>query len=230
MGVNEDDFARIDSGHSIIGHHTRKTHHADTGWLIVKLMAYESVYIHLAYLVDDVARAMGISSLEWSYLGTRTTYRVTAFSKEGDKTYKPYSTRPNPTDWPTLVFESGLSERLSRLRIDACLWLHRDVKIVIVISIQLAQKSLLIEKWCMLPATGVNPNPNHQVPTKMQSISIIQNPATSFEPASYAITGAPLILEFDKLFLRAPMPHQSNIVFDAVDLEEWVDSFWPVFI
>jgi hypothetical protein len=47
------------------------------------------------------------------------------------------------------VFESGYSESLARLRIDARLWFHHslgDIKIVILISIDRVHKGLLIEK------------------------------------------------------------------------------------
>ena len=47
-------------------------------------------------------------------------------SKEGDKAYKPLPARRRDEDWPTIVFESGLSESLRRLRVDARWWLEKS--------------------------------------------------------------------------------------------------------
>lgn len=111
-------------------------------------------------------------------------------------------------DWPILVFDSGFSEGLDRLRVDARWWLvnsRGDVNIVIIISIKSAEKSLRIEKWCLalpgasLPVTRAHPNPNRLVPTKMQEICVTQNPANPVHPVTTApctVTGGYLVLEF----------------------------------
>ena len=68
--------------------------------------------------------------------------------KEGYAVFKP-STLKNEDDWPTLVFECGLSESLRRLRIDAAWWLKNsggNVNIVVVISIKEAETQIQIEK------------------------------------------------------------------------------------
>ena len=120
---------------------------------------------------------------------------------------------PEKSHWPTLVFEAGLSESLAKLRTNVEWWLHNsrgEVKIVIVISIRPAQKSIWIEKWCLQPRTPAAPTTgaNPPIATKTQELSIIQNlciltPVDS--TTTYAVTGAPLILEFEKLLLRTPM-------------------------
>jgi len=77
-------------------------------------------------------------------------------AKQGDSNYKP-SSRSAKTDWPTVVFESGFFETLTRLGEDAQWWLLNsggDVKIAVVILIWPAQRTLLTEKWCLSPATG----------------------------------------------------------------------------
>lgn len=77
---------------------------------------------------------------------------------------------------------------------------------------------LLIEKWCLSPATKLpitiaNPNPNALVPTKMQEVSITRNPANSTQPGTYTVTGGPLVLEFQSLYLRAPVAPEGDLIF-----------------
>jgi hypothetical protein len=62
------------------------------------------------------------------------------------------------TEWPTIVFESGVSESLVRLRSDAGWWLEKsgsDVKIVITVLIRPAESKLLIEKWGAFPSNAI---------------------------------------------------------------------------
>jgi hypothetical protein len=134
-----------------------------------------------------------------------------------------------------LVIEAGLSETLAKLRTDADWWLTNsegEVKIAIVISIVRAAKSLRIEKWCLSqarpgPATRTNP----RVSTKIQELTIIQNPPIPPPQGTiptYAVTGAPLILEFEKLLLRVPVPPEGDVIFTAADLQAWADEFWSM--
>jgi hypothetical protein len=46
--------------------------------------------------------------------------------------------------------------------------------------------------------------------------------------ATYAVTGAPLILEFEKLLLRAPVLPEGDVIFTAADLQAWADEFWDM--
>jgi len=70
-----------------------------------------------------------------------------AISEEGGSAYKP-SAREKPIDWPTIMIESGFSESLKHLRNGANWWLTNsqgEVKIVVIISIQPANKKLHLE-------------------------------------------------------------------------------------
>jgi hypothetical protein len=170
---------------------------------------------------------MGMLDYEFHSVGA-TAFRVRGSSKEADSAYRPRSFRPNKTDWPTIVFESGVSESLSQLRVDAGWWLGKSrgaVEIVIIISIKRAPQTLQIEKWELGPSTGLlSPrqrpnnfnNPIPQVPTKMQEITIVQN----------TVAGAPLALEFDKIFLRPAVPPETDITFTAQELSTWAAAIW----
>jgi hypothetical protein len=224
--VTEVDLAKIDSARYSIGKHTRMTHYTDTDLLIVKLPSgkHESAHLSLGAGLVTKVTGMGISYLELRPMGG-TRYPGNTSSKEGDSSYKP-SSRRNKYDWPTIVIESGLSESLQRLRSDARWWLENsrgDVKIVVLISVKPADKTLQIEKWelALLPnqrVTRAHPNPNTQIPTQIQEITIINN----------VVTGSPLVLEFQKIFLRPSVLPESDIIFTAADLSGWADAFWSV--
>jgi hypothetical protein len=226
--VTEVDLTKMDSVRHSIGKNTRMTHYTDTDLLIIKLMPTgKHEFAHLSFgkkLLVKVLR-MGTSDDELCPFGG-TRYRGNTSSKEGDSSYKP-SSRENETDWPTIVFESGLSESLRRLRSDARWWLKNsggDVKIVVLISIKPADKRLQIEKWELAPllnqrATRAHQSPNTQIPAQIQEITIMPN---------NVITGSPLVLEFQKIFLRPSVLLESDIIFTAADLSGWADAFWRV--
>jgi hypothetical protein len=163
---------------------------------------------------------MGMPHDEFHSIGT-TTYHVPSSSKETDSAYRPRSFRPNKTDWPTIVFESGVFESLSQLRFDAGWWLGKSggaVKIVIIISVERAPQTLQIEKWELAPMSGSRPStrafpnavniPPPLIPMKTQEITIVQD----------TITGTPLVLEFDKIFLRPAVPPETDITLTAQEL------------
>jgi hypothetical protein len=233
--VTKDHLAQIDHQRASIGKGIRLTHYTDTDLLIVKvpMAEHEQAHLSLSDEVNHKLEGMGLARRSmWSCGGT--TYTGFASSKEGDSTYKPKWCRAGKGNWPTLVFEAGVSETLARLRTDAEWWLTNsrgEVKIAIVISIKPAQKSLWIEKWCLQPRTPAAPvtGANALVPTKIQELTIIQNPPIPTplgNIATYAVTGAPLILEFEKLLLRAPVLPEGDVIFTAADLQAWADEFW----
>jgi hypothetical protein len=241
-GVTKDDLARIDRQRASIGKHTRMTHYTDTDLLIIKLMPskeYEAAHTTLAEDIIDKLRGMGLPKRSLFPLGAGKCDGPNS-SKEGDSTYKP-KCRPREDDWPTIVFEAGLSESLTGLRRDAQWWLANsrgEVKIVIIISIVKAEKSLWIEQWCISPPTRpgsatrafLNATP---VPTKIQELTVIQDPPIPHLPGTiptYTVTGAPLTLEFEKLLLRAPVLPEGNVILTAADLQAWAEEFWSMFI
>jgi hypothetical protein len=154
----------------------------------------------------------------------RTLFPSRRSSKEGDSSFRPYSHRPNKTDWPTIVIESGVSETLPHLRFDTSWWLREskgDVKIIIIISIKRARPMIQIEKWELASIVGGqltlrSASNNAQIPTKTQEITIDPN----------AVTGAPLILEFEKILLRPAVLPETDIAFSAQELSTWAARIW----
>jgi hypothetical protein len=255
-GVTIDDLAQIDSERASIGRHTRMSHYVDGNLLIIKVMPsleHELAHGNLGDRIKNALIRMGIEEDDFGRVGS-TRYSVPRSSKEGDTAYKPI-TRKYKIDWPTIVLESGFSEPLSDLRKDAEWWLRNsggDVKIVILISIEPSDKTLLVEKWCLAPdpgsrlATRAHPNPNPLVPTRMQELKITQNlkpqqvsiqpnaatvqpNAVTVQPgtvAAYDVVGAPLVFEFENLLLRTPAPPAQDVVFTAELLAKWANGYW----
>jgi len=227
--VSTADLTEIDSTLEKMRIHTRMTYYMDENLLIVKFPTaeHEGAHLLLGDLVKDKVRSMGISSFGFRSLGG-TRFRGRRSSKEADSAFKPYSLRPNKADWPTIVFEAGLSESLSRLRLDVNWWLTEsggDVKTVIIISVKPAKPILHIEKWELAPgprpntrafSTLNNPPPPPQILTQMQVITIDPN----------TVTGAPLVLEFAKIFLRPAIPPESDIEFTAQELLALAAGVW----
>jgi hypothetical protein len=146
-GVTKDNFAQIDHQRASIGK-GRKTYYTDTDLLIIKVptMVHEWAHISLSDEINHKLEKMGLARRSLCGCGT-TIYDGFSSFKEGDS-YKP-KCRTREDDWPVLVVEAGVSETLARLRVDADWWLinsNGEVKIVIIIWIVRAAKSLIIEK------------------------------------------------------------------------------------
>jgi hypothetical protein len=68
----------------------------------------------------------------------------------------------------------------------------------------------------------------------MQEIIIAFNsaaqPGAAIQPSTiqppYSVTGAPLVLGFQDLFLRPPILPETDIILSATDLSLWVNYFW----
>jgi hypothetical protein len=241
------DLPKIDVARESMGIHIRLTHYTDTDLLIVKIPSakHESAHVNLSKKVVIALSRIGTPGLaegEFCGLGA-TKFNGHNSSKEGDSTYKPLSARSRETDWPTIVFESGYSESLNHLRCVVRWWLTHsrgDVKIVIIILIKSEKSTLQIEKWELTPMTGrrpstrafPNPNtiPRPLIPTKITEITIISHtPIRTPMPitgAPFTIIGAPLVLEFDKLFLRPAILPETDITFTVQDLSDWAACFW----
>ena len=188
---------------------------------------HEMAHQNLGMLFFSKIMAMGLSTNDLCGLGaTRCDGRNS--SKEGDLSYKPIL-RKNKTDWPTIVFESGLSESLRRLRDDARWWLTNskgDVEIVVIILINPTQSSFYIERWELAPLDERRPTTGAflnellnrpGIPSKLQEITIDQH---------NVVTGAPLVLEFQKIFLRPAAPPETDIEFSAQELSIWAANIW----
>jgi hypothetical protein len=224
--VTEDDLAKIEDQRHTIGRGIRLTHCTDIDTLIIKVPTpeHEAVTRTFSYDFMDQIRQMGLTERrDFKDMGA-TTYRGTSTSKEADSCFRPLAFRPNRLDWPTLVFEVGVSESLRKLRNDARWWLANSgglVKIVHIFHINRGSRTILIEKWECTPATvtpAIRSNrPPAQIPTQIQTITIDQN----------GVTGRlPLVLHFQNLLLRQPTPPEQDVTYTAQDLQGLANDIW----
>ncbi|KAL2012031.1 hypothetical protein VTN00DRAFT_4749 [Thermoascus crustaceus] len=131
------------------------------------------------------------------------------------------------------------------LREAACrLALGSEVKIVVSTSVSRADKCIRIEKWCLAqagsaprPNTRACPNGNTPLPRMVQEITITPNITVAAEgttaqsgegasAGSYTVTGAPLILPFEDMFLRPPVQQEHDIVLTAAGLLKYATGLW----
>ena len=224
--VTEDDLVEIEDKRYTIGRGLRFTYCTDIDTLIIKVPSpeHEAVTRTFSYDFMDQIRPMGLTELgDLKDMGA-TSYRGTSTKKEPDSCWRPLAARPNRLDWPTLVFEVGVSETLRKLRTDARWWLANSgglVKIVLIFHINRGSRTILIEKWECTPAT-VTPaarsnRPPVQIPTQIQTITIDQN----------GVTGRPpLVLHFQNLLLRQPTPPEQDVTYTAQDLQGLANDIW----
>jgi hypothetical protein len=221
--VTTDDLLKIERAreNGKIDRGVRLTHYVDWGILILKVLTAKHEAAHGNFGLKLTVRAvmMGLEN-EFFYLGA-TTFKVRRASKEGDSAFKPLSMRPREADWPTIVIEAGWSESLSKLRLDAGFWLEDsggEVKIVLLLSVGRRARTMIIEKWETTRSITRTAG-NVQIATKIQAVTIDSN--------SNTINGAPLTLEFRKIFLRQAVPPlEHDFTFTAQDLSAFATKFW----
>lgn len=172
-------------------------------------------------MADLLAMGVNFYAMSW---GISTTYRGRYYGKQPDQQLVPTSRLPPPGQpqvapvAPTLVIETGISESLQRLRWDADWWLtntNGGVKVVLVVSINLGQtRTVQLEKWELVGhATGTRQS---IAPQAVQTIHITQNNAN----------GAPLVLGFEDLMSRPPIPPEHDVVIPAADLIRCFHTVW----
>jgi hypothetical protein len=235
-GISPTDLAKLDR---VRPKYTRVTYHKDINLLIIKLMPtakHEAAHVNFSRRIDYKIYGMGMSASDLEGTGA-TRFEGSSTSKEGDSSFKP-PCRDNDDDLPTIVIESGYSEPLERLQSGAKWWLASSKKptgggvmkvmIVVIISIKKEKKSLQIEKWENVPQDPGRPvtRANGPVPTLVHEITISSNAGTS---TPNQVTGAPLVLQYEKIFLRDPIPPQTDLIFTANDLADFATKLWMHF-
>jgi hypothetical protein len=121
--------------------------------LIVKFMVgphHETCAELLAMELDTVYknRTGNVRAFFLHPLG-RSRCRGAHRMKEGDKAYKP-KTRIGTYDWPSIVFEVGVSQTMENLRHDAQFWLgssRGQTRIVILVCVDRDARSMVIGRW-----------------------------------------------------------------------------------
>lgn len=150
-------------------------------------------------------------------------------TKEPDQSYKPMNFPAGySSHWPSMVIETAFSESQSTPANDARWWLNAsggELKIVITIAVQKKREAITIDKWeaTSRPTRG---DPGKTVPEVVQKVTITREGGD----APVHVTGAPLIIWFEKLFLRPAEEEkgEGDVLFSHDDLAEIADKVWSV--
>lgn len=214
-GVTSKTFSKIDSDRTRgTPKGVRLTYDADENVLILRMVGivHELAHRNFEAAFYEKLAPFGIT---WRSLPAIGSARIQGIrggsrSKEADSAYKPL-TRPQSGDFPTVVVECGVLESLRLLRNDARLWLSQGaslVRIVVIIMVDEATRSMIIEKWDWSDSI---PQPQ---PTLAQEISI----------NSTTVTNAPLSLDIEDITAAPPInPQQRTIHFSSGDLRSLYD-------
>jgi hypothetical protein len=207
--------------------HYRMSYYESEEVLVIKLIAgavHETPHALFCSIFSIKQLSMGLTAFD---LSPRAATKCTgpASSKMPDSSFLPAGFRAVQKDWPTFVIECGLSESLARLRVDVQWWLTQSeglVKIALLMSVKTTPPTIYLEKWenhaTPRPVTRSHPQGSSQVPVCIQSITISQS----------SIIGAPLILDFEKIFLRPSILPETDFIFSEQDLQAWANHIFTV--
>src|SRR3569833_98771 len=169
----------------------------------------------------DDAHAIGASK----YKGI-STQGISTRIKEGDSGLRPDPPRNCGDHFPTLAIEVGNSESLPRLYMDKDWWFDNsggprgDVEVVLVVMIYHQTKRIVLELW----------HRGYQAPSQTVTITVMPHQhadkpfslATQDLHTNWVITGAPLVIPFEHVFLR---PRRGDFETDFVLSEEHLAKY-----
>ncbi|KAG0557361.1 hypothetical protein KC19_11G123400 [Ceratodon purpureus] len=139
-------------------------------------------------------------------------FRSAQRMKEADDSFKP-RTRNNESDWPSIVFEVGVSERLTELSQDARYWLEsspqQQTRIVILASVNKTAGTMIIERW-----EAEAPTLQAAAPT-LQAARNVSN-SNPYSRQVVPICMQTLTLERDQHYAGPPLSIPATLVFDVL--------------
>ncbi|KAL4909576.1 hypothetical protein BDW74DRAFT_174778 [Aspergillus multicolor] len=119
--------------------------------------------------------------------------------------------------WPSVVWEAALSESGRKLKGDVRWWLRAssaEVRLVFAVNINQTHPLVVIESWV--------PHPQRASPFLESSVTIEKNQA-----GTVTVRGAPLVISFERLFLRPPSGEkEGDILIDQGDLKWLAGEVW----
>ncbi len=225
--VSQQDLTQLDASRHKIGRHLRMTYYNHYDVLIVKLMPgllHENPFWDFSRFMDLKMTRMKVTPFDLYGMGA-VRMNGNNSSKEADAAFKPIPIRSSGDSWPSIVLECGLSESLRHLRMNAHWWFthsNGDVRIVLLFSVLSSSQELVIEKWELIQAS----RPVTRASSSNPSFAIVPACVKTVQITSTMITGAPLVLEFDKVFLRPPTNAEEDFIFTTQEFREWADRFW----
>ncbi|CAK7228872.1 hypothetical protein SCUCBS95973_007028 [Sporothrix curviconia] len=215
---------------------------------------HEQTHMQLYDLVRFQFYAMGINT-EWKSTGATTfTAPGGGGSGEGDSGAGPRGGNThNGRRWPTLVIETGVSQSMASLRAKGRWWFAASgyhMKVVVLAKVVVGQSMITMEKWTAGHSQTNRPGATMTraatraglvalEPVRRQQIDItwsgprpvLETPAADRTAGLFTVVGAPLVLGFEELMLRAPVVAvgEHDIIITEANLQELASLVWEEF-
>ncbi|GLA66607.1 hypothetical protein AtubIFM55763_005490 [Aspergillus tubingensis] len=193
-----------------------------------RVRTYDSEH-QILLLIMPESNAHGTASSEFDKLLCMATGRLGLHLKsfEGyhamerggkvpDRAWRPLRLpRNRSTEWPSAVLEVSYSETRSKLMADIRRWFHAsggDVKLVFTVDIDRHAPKIVIEQW------------THDKDSRKRREQVI---GISQSKTGVVVTGAPLEISFERLFLcPTSTPEESNILIHEPALRNYANLIW----
>lgn len=198
----------------------RTTFEQNINSLTIKMILHEheELSVALETAIGDALSPMGLKRSIYHYRST--TISLANGSKQADASWGPRRPPPGTPRRPTVVVETALSETNAKMRRDVDRWLdpiNGLAKIVLAIKADRRRPKINIERW---QHTGANSEIN-----PVQIIEITE----SNEDDEVTVTGGPLCIPFESLFLRpAEPPREHDLFIDEQELKDIAQLIWEI--
>ena len=196
----------------------------DDSILIVKMVGRVQELMHncLMALIQEEMWRIGIRpGYNYFSLGSsRCQHSSNNSFREADSTLAPVYPQP----WPALVIETGWTETLARLRINAQWWLSAQVPpnnttLVILASFTKSQRTFRLEKYELVTVAR---SVTRSVPLGVRNLAMCTAVTTiDLRSTPPIITGAPFVLPFAGIMRRPLIAPEQDVSMSAVELEAW---------
>lgn len=199
--------------------HCVSDYHCATQILVVKMTLPEHSQLAGGF-AQEFLRSIKPPLLERSlYSFEGEGLRADGRTKRPDKGWGPIDRPPYANRrWPSLVVEIAVSESLQKLGSDISFWLtdtYGQVNVAIGISIaRTPSQTITVSKWV---------RGNAGEPRRDQEVTVEKK---SLKDPSPVVKNGPLVIEFERLFLRSPGPQEGNVVMDDESLGSMAVTVW----
>ncbi|KIH86394.1 hypothetical protein SPBR_08898 [Sporothrix brasiliensis 5110] len=249
MSVNK--FRAIEAERERRGRRNRFFFLPDLACLIVTIPTrrHERAHLEMYDCIQDVIKDMGLAD-QWTHDGGATFDPPgdASGSGEGDSSGGPSSRHDPHGDafLPTLVIEAGVSQTLSSLKTKARWWFTASnfhMKVVVLVKLLVATSAIEIEQW----GAELSGPQRHCATTTRAShaakeavlkqqvlinwvgpLPLPQTPLNRRALSDFHVQGAPLVLRFQDLMDRPPVPAagEHDILIPEVRLQRMAKRVW----
>ena len=224
----------------------------DVASLIVTIptLRHERAHIQFYASVYNALMHMGVRRDQWDQTGSADLYAQggASGSGQGDSSGGPSTRRDQSDDdfWPTLVIEAGATQTLPSLRMKARWWFAASnfhMKVVVLVKLIVPTFTIQIEQWVAeVPgpqrhgATTTRASRAAKQPVLKQQLSIEwvgpsplpQTPLSRRALSDFRVVGAPLVLRFEDLMDRPPVPAagEHDVMISEAELQMAAKCAW----